>query len=405
MLRDAHGIALRRVGVNWDITDARSAEQARQQALLAERESRAKSQFLSRMSHELRTPLNAALGFTQLLQVEAQRAALGGQPVQLDKLGHIRAAGEHLLALIDDVLDLSSLESGALRRAREPVDVAATVAQTLSMRAALAAQQQVGLHAGRLAGTVRADPARLRQVLMNLLAHAIRSSRPQGEVVVDAQAHGERIHLRVHYAGRQLPAEPSAQLFEPFDPLGAAGTGIGLTIARALVRGMGGSITASSAPGGATVFELTLAAHRAEASADAVRATAVAPTGRSGQLLYIEDNDVNVLLVEELVRSVSGLRIVSEPTGAKGVEPALRLQPDLILIDLQLPDFDGFEVLRRLRGQPQTAGIPCVALSANALPEDIARGLAAGFDDYWTKPIRFKPFLEALELRFPGRAA
>ena len=148
-------------------------------------------------------------------------------------------------------------------------------------------------------------------------------------------------------------------------------------------------------------------AHLPEPAADApspagpLPAPDAARAGRSGQLLYIEDNDVNVLLVEELVRSVSGLRIAAEATGAQGVERARSLRPDLILVDMQLPDFDGFEVLRRLRALPQTAAIPCIALSANAMPEDIARGLAAGFDDYWTKPIRFKPFLEALERRFP----
>ena len=445
MLHDEHGNALRRVGVNWDITDARSAELARQKALLAERESQAKSQFLSRMSHELRTPLNAVLGFTQLLQAQAQRSA----PVdQLGKLGHIRAAGEHLLALIDDVLDLSALENGALLLDRQPVELAASVALAVPMVQALAAQRRVLLRVGPLAGTALADPARLQQALLNLLTNAIKGTRPLGEVVVESRVQGERILLRVHKAGRGMQPEQLEHLFEPFNRPGidsegverTESSGIGLTIARALVHRMGGSIAASSEPGQGTVFEVTLVAHTAEhrvehrvehlvehsaghlvepmpthlpepttdapspavplSTPDAVRAA------RSGQLLYIEDNDVNVLLVEELVRSLSGLRIAAEATGAQGVERARSLQPDLILVDLQLPDFDGFEVLRRLRAQPQTAAIPCIALSANAMPEDIARGLAAGFDDYWTKPIRFKPFLEALKRRFPlGRQA
>ena len=436
MLRDEHGNAVRRVGVNWDITDARSAERARQKALLAERESQAKSQFLSRMSHELRTPLNAVLGFTQLLQAEAQRSAPDGQ---FGKLGHIRAAGEHLLALIDDVLDLSALESGALQLDRQPVELATSVALVVPMVQALAAQHRVVLRVGPLAGTALADPARLQQALLNLLTNAIKCSRPLGEVVVESRVQGERILLRIHKAGRGMQPERLAHVFEPFNRLGIdsegvegvegvegiEGSGIGLTIARALVQGMGGNIAASSEPGQGTVFEVTLVTHRAEhfvdhtaehfvepmpepePAADApspagpLPAPDAARAGRSGQLLYIEDNDVNVLLVEELVRSVSGLRIAAEATGAQGVERARSLQPDLILVDMQLPDFDGFEVLRRLRAQPQTAAIPCIALSANAMPEDIARGLAAGFDDYWTKPIRFKPFLEALERRFP----
>jgi len=407
---DEHGTALHRVGVNWDITEAKSAALARQQVELAERESRAKSQFLSRMSHELRTPLNAVLGFTQLLQLEAQGATSNAQ---LGKLDHIRAAGEHLLALIDDVLDLSSLEAGALRLDPQPVTLATTVALALPMVAALAAKHQVGLRVGQLVGTALADPTRLRQVLLNLLTNAIKYNRPHGEVVIDSRVVGEHVHLRVHDTGRGMQPEQLAHLFEPFNRLGVEiegieGAGIGLTIARALVQGMGGSISAISEPGAGTVFDVALVAHAADSAGepsvlatDSVPGASAERTHRSGQLLYIEDNAVNVLLVEELVSGLSGLRIASEETGAGGVARARELRPDLILVDMQLPDFDGFEVLRRLRAQPQTASIRCIALSANAMPEDIARALAAGFDDYWTKPIRFKPFIEALERLFP----
>ena len=438
LLRDEHGTALRRVGVNWDITDAREAEQTHQKTLLAQRESQAKSQFLSRMSHELRTPLNAVLGFTQLLQAEARHAAPDGW---LDKLGHVRAAGEQLLALIDDVLDLSSLETGALRLTCGPVALAATVAQTLPMVQAAAAKRGVRLRAGSLAGTAVADSTRLQQVLLNLLNHAIESGSAHDDVVVEAQDFcgqdfSGRVVLRVHQRGTGLRAEPPkppGQLFEPFGRPGAerggsagstgstgsTGTGIGLTIARALVQGMEGTLTAFGEAGRGTVFEVTLSASTngpaALASVEAPvpaagMATAAGAVGRPGaqrcgQLLYIEDNEVNVLLVEALVRSVPGLCIACEGTGAQGVARAGQLQPDLILVDLQLPDFDGFEVLRRLRSHPETRAIRCIALTANAMAEDIARGLAAGFDDYWTKPIRFKPFLEALERRFPARAA
>jgi len=423
VLHDNHGTELRRVGVNWDITEAKSASLARQHADLAERESRAKSQFLSRMSHELRTPLNAVLGFAQLLQLEAQHSWSNDS---VGKLDHIRAAGEHLLALIDDVLDLSSLQAGVLRLSPQPVEVAAVVASVMSMAEALAAKHQVMLRIGVLAGTALADPTRLRQVLLNLLTNAIKYNRPLGEVVIESQVVGEQVQLRVHDTGRGMRPEQLAHLFEPFNRLGIEtegieGSGIGLTIARALVEGMGGSIAAISEPGQGTVFELALIAQTEDDGANvgsafdpvdpagtaapavaAVAAVAAAPSPRrSGQLLYIEDNAVNVLLVEELVRSLSGLQITSETTGTEGVARAVSLLPDLILIDMQLPDFDGFEVLRRLRLEPLTAAIPCVALSANAMPEDIASALAAGFNDYWTKPIRFKPFLDALERLFP----
>jgi PAS domain S-box-containing protein len=405
-LHDEHGKVIRRVGVNWDITEAKNAELARQQVLLAERESLAKSQFLSRMSHELRTPLNAVLGFTQLLQLEAGAGTLAGQSAKLD---HIRAAGEHLLTLIDDALDLSSLQAGMLRLETQAVSIAAAVAQTLPLVDTLAAAHGTTLHHGALDGAVLADPTRLRQVLLNLLTNAVKYNRAGGQVLVDSAVDHDTVRFSVRDTGRGLRPEQLTHLFEPFNRLGVEsegieGSGIGLTIVKALVEGMGGRIDVTSQPGHGTVFEVTLPRAPAPPAASCVTmetARAPVPRLRSGQLLYIEDNHVNVLLVEELVRSLSGLRIVSEATGAGGVARAHALRPDLILIDMQLPDFDGFEVLRRLRGQPETAAIPCIALSANAMPDDIERGLAAGFDDYWTKPIKFQPFLDALDQRFP----
>ncbi|MES2991164.1 MAG: PAS domain-containing protein [Pseudomonadota bacterium] len=409
-LCDAHGNVVRRVGVNWDITEARNAELARQQAVLAERESEAKSQFLSRMSHELRTPLNAVLGFTQLLQLEARQTRNSGQSSRLD---HIRAAGEHLLRLIDNALDLSSLQSGTLALDLQAVPLACAIAQALPLVTDLAATHEVALHSAPPVATVQADPARLRQILLNLLSNAIKFNRPGGQVIVDGEIDGDMVRLNVRDTGRGLRSDQLEHLFEPFNRLGVEnegieGSGIGLSIVKALVEGMHGQIAVSSVPGRGSVFEVSLPLanpHRdAAAPPHAPEAPAPgAPRARSGQLLYIEDNAVNVLLVEELVTSLSGLRLAAEGTGAAGVARARELLPDLILIDMQLPDFDGFEVLRQLRQHPETAGISCIALSANAMPEDIERGLAAGFDDYWTKPIKFKPFLDALDRIFPPR--
>jgi signal transduction histidine kinase/ActR/RegA family two-component response regulator len=411
VVRDDHGRPLRRVGVNWDITESKDAEAARQQAALAEREIQAKSQFLSRMSHELRTPLNAVLGFTQLLQIEASQA---DAPGQVAKLGHIRSAGEHLLALINDVLDLSNLESGELRLQPQPLDLGALVEQTLPLVEPLAAQQEVRLSFAPGGGTAVADPKRMRQVLINLFSNAIKYNRRGGEVLIETRADGENVHLSVRDTGRGLRPDQLAHLFEPFNRLGIEyegieGTGIGLTIVKALVEGMGGSIAVSSKARRGTVFEVTLPASAAAPATTVPTAAEPAlpkavPGGRHGQILYIEDNAVNVMLVEELVKGLTGLSFASEPTGGEGVARAKTLRPDLILVDLQLPDFDGYEVLRRLRAQPETAHITCIALSANAMPDDIARGRAAGFADYWTKPIDFKVFLAALDRLFPAPA-
>jgi PAS domain S-box-containing protein len=403
------GEPVRRVGVNWDVTESKNAEQARQEAALAAQAIREKTRFLSRMSHELRTPLNAVLGFTQLLQIEAGKAA---SATQLAKLAHIRSAGEHLLALINDVLDLSNLESGELQLQLGPVELASLVAEAYALVEPLARRHGIALQVGATPGTVRADAARLRQVLINLLTNAVKYNRRGGRVLIESCGSNGSVVLGVQDTGRGLTPEQLLHLFEPFirhgaDPDGVEGAGIGLTIVKALVERMGGSVSVSSRPGEGTRFEVRLGAEAGcgAAPADDAPTTFSAELercSRPGQLLYIEDNSVNVMLVEELVRSLSGLQIVSEPTGAAGVERARSLQPDVILIDLQLPDFDGYEVLHRLRAQPETAATPCIALSANALPEDIERGLEAGFSDYWTKPINFKTFLSSLEKLFPS---
>ena len=249
----------------------------------------------------------------------------------------------------------------------------------------------------------------------------LRDTTAQRELAAREQHVSELLDMAQEFGRRvsdnergMTPAQ-LGQLFEPFNRLGVEsqgieGSGIGLTISRALVEGMSGRIEASSEAGRGTTFEVTLphadsAAPSPESPAQPqAQVNAAARAERSGQLLYIEDNPVNVLLAEELVKGMSGLRISSEPTGAGGVARALALHPDPIVIDMQLPDFDGVEVLRQLRAQPKTASTPCIALSANAMPKDIQRALAAGFDDYWTKPIRFKPFLDALDRFFPGSA-
>ncbi|HEV7913115.1 MAG TPA: ATP-binding protein, partial [Albitalea sp.] len=401
----------RYIGVNWDITENVNAEAARRERMVAQRESEAKSQFLARMSHELRTPLNAVLGFAQLLQLDSDRAP----PEQRVRIEHILAAGEHLLSLINDVLDLSSLESDQLKLELQPVPLAELIAEALPLVLPLARSFAVELRTGRTDGVAWGDRTRLRQVLINLLSNAIKYNRPDGSACVETGVKEGHVALRVIDTGRGLSAEQRGHLFEPFNRLGIErdgieGTGIGLAIVKTLVTRMGGTITVDSSPGRGSTFEVLLqradasaAAHPQPTSIEAIPAPA--GNGSGGQLLYIEDNPVNVMLVEELVRCRSGLAIVSEPNGERGVARAKGLQPDLVLVDMQLPDFDGFEVLRRLRAAPETVGIRCVAVSANAMPEDIRRALNAGFVEYWTKPINLAAFLQSLETLLQARVS
>ena len=355
-VRNSQGTKVSQVGVNWDITESKNAQSVLQDKVLAERESQAKSQFLSRMSHELRTPMNAVLGFTQLLQRNAE-AVLG--PDQQRQLGHIRAAGEHLLSLIDDVLELSRLEGGNVKLELQAVDLGAVVERALALVESSAAQTQVRLHRTPSGDGAKArawaDPTRVLQIVLNLLSNAIKFNRQGGEVTIHTRQDGEVCTLSVTDTGRGMTPDQSSHLFEPFNRLGVdanaiPGTGIGLVIVKALAERMGGSIGVASQAGRGTTFDLML-----PSAAPSTGATAGAPTAepsstgsagraaddteilRRGRILYIEDNPVNVMLVEELVDMIPGLSVTAEVTGQAGVRRACDERPDLILIDMQLP--------------------------------------------------------------------
>ncbi|HEX7688819.1 MAG TPA: ATP-binding protein, partial [Burkholderiaceae bacterium] len=411
-VRDERGRTRMRLGVNWDVSEAREAAAARQERALVLRESQAKSELLARMSHELRTPMNAVLGFTQLLlteeaaSAEAEAAATapgdaaGRAPPSVTsrriRLEHIRSAGEHLLTLINDVLELSRLDGPEQRDVvLQPVQLGALVAQTLPLVEGLARKHGVTVIAPPSGLQVRAETTRLKQVLLNLLTNAIKYNRPGGTVRVDAVPEAGRVLLRVSDDGIGMTAAQQELAFEPFNRAGAErdeieGTGIGLTIVRTLVERMGGRITVASTPGVGSVFAVSL-------DAAAAAAPLAQPTRR---VLYVEDNEVNVMIVAELVRRRGDVEFHSAPDGATGIASAARLMPGLTLVDMQLPDIDGLEVLQRLRADPATAGLRVVALSANAIPADIQRALDAGFDDYWTKPLDFGVFGAAIERVF-----
>ena len=408
--RDSHGEPERMFGVSWDITERRRAEQALRDKAAAEQANAAKSQFLARMSHELRTPLNAVLGFAQLLGNDTDDA-LSEQ--QSQRVQRIRSAGLHLLALIDDVLDLATIESDALPLANEAVPLQASVDDVLEWTQMQAVQAGVTVHAEPMAGWVRADPRRVRQILCNLLSNAIKYNRPSGEVWVSSHSceHEGRPAwaICVRDSGPGLSSEQLAQLFQPFNRLGAErgtiqGTGIGLAIAHHLVRLMGGDLTVTSELGRGSEFCVVLPAEVPSQPSDHAPLSGFhadlqesAPAARL-KLLYIEDNAVNVVLVEELIAMRQDVQLSVAVDGLSGVEQAVASRPQVILVDMQLPDIDGFEVLRRLRAEPMLAASTLIALSANAMPDDVSRALESGFDGYWTKPIDFHAFLRELTL-------
>ncbi|MBX3602968.1 MAG: PAS domain S-box protein [Rubrivivax sp.] len=393
----------------WDITARKAAEHALIAARdEAERASRAKNDFLSRMSHELRTPLNAVLGFAQLMQADAAEA-LG--PAQRTRLHELQRGARHLLTLINDVLDLSRIEAGTLPLTLSAVDVAAAVAECLPLVEAAAAGRGLQLDLrppATPAPPARADPVRLKQVLLNLLSNAVKYTPAGGRVWVawqrrdDAVAGfaGPQVHIEVGDTGPGLAPQEQERLFQPFERLDAArsgvdGAGIGLALSKWLVGLMHGELGVDSAPGAGSRFWLRLAAAGTETGAPVPAAEATRPgpldalaaTALRRRVLYVEDNEVNRLLMQGMLERHPGvaLQLAERPEDALAI--AERAPPDLVLLDIQLPGIDGFEVLRRMRAMPAMAGVPVVAVSANAMPDDRERAVAAGFDDYVTKPI------------------
>jgi signal transduction histidine kinase/ActR/RegA family two-component response regulator len=416
VLHDDAGHPLRALGVNWDITARKLAEQTWRDKQAAEQASRTKSEFLSSMSHELRTPLNAVLGFSQLLLMDSVETLA---PEQARRVGHIQTAGQHLLALIDDVLDLAAIEAGALPLKIEPVAMHAVLSDVIQWTQPQARARHITLNTEFGPAWVQGDARRVRQIVGNLLSNAVKYNRSPGQVWVvmrslerAAQRVGETPlagwELSVRDSGRGLTAAQMAQVFEPFNRLGMEhegieGTGIGLTIVRDLVHRMGGHIEVHSEPGQGCEFRVwwPAAQEPPQAAPADLQAGAVATSAQTFSLLYIEDNPVNMLLIQELLVQRPHIRLLCAPDGEAGVVMALANTPDLVLVDMELPDFDGFEVLLRLKAiqNPTTTQTPqrFIALSANAMPSDVNSALAAGFDDYWTKPIDMKKVLEKLD--------
>jgi PAS domain S-box-containing protein len=421
-LLDEQGRIEGHIGLNWDCTELQLAAQARRERELVVAENVAKTQTLSRISHELRTPLNAILGFTQLLRAP-QPAGRGA--ADTDRRDHwlhlVEDAAQHLLALIDDVLDLTRAQLGELKLDPMAVPCDQAVDSAIALVAGDAAAAEVFLRREATAGSVRADPVRLRQVLLNLLSNAIKYNRRGGEVLISAARSGGRVRLCVSDNGDGIAPELLRAAFEPFNRLGAErstvpGSGLGLAVVKALVEAMGGTVEASSVVGQGSTFCIELPAADASAAgldpaagpvSEVETTTPLPPHPAAAEpvhrLLYIEDNEVNALLVREMLASRPGLELHVAADGASGIDAARRLQPALVLVDMRLPDMDGLDVLRRLRADPATAALRCVALSANATQADIDTARATGFAEYWTKPIEWRVLLEGVQRQLDAR--
>ena len=384
---------------------------------IADRASQAKSAFLSSMSHELRTPLNAILGFAQMLEIGTPPPT----PLQKRNVDQILKAGWYLLELINEVLDLSMIESGKVMLSREPVGLADLLLECRAMIEPQAQKRGISLQFPQLerATFVSADRTRLKQVLLNLLLNAIKYNSPNGAVVVECDLTGpDTLRIGVRDTGTGMSPDQMAHLFQPFNRLGKEtgveqGTGIGLVVTKRLVELMGGSIGVESTVDVGSLFwvELRVISAPRFAQRDPHLPEHVTAAGQEGvvmrTLLYVEDNPANLELVEQLVAMRTDLRLLSATDGSVGIAFARNLQPDVILMDINLPGISGIQALQILQSDQSTKHIPVIALSANAMASDIEQGLQLGFFHYLTKPIRVRDFMQTLEaaLAFAARTA
>jgi signal transduction histidine kinase/ActR/RegA family two-component response regulator len=381
-------------------------EMARKSKEAAEAANIAKSNFLSYMSHELRTPLNAILGFAQLMEI-------GVPPptgVQIERLGQISKAGWYLLGLINEILDLSLIESGKLSLSPESLSLEQVMLECQNMIESQVQKRDIKLTFPQFDNPchVCADRIRLKQVLVNLLSNAIKYNREHGTIEVRcAENTPGRVRISIKDSGAGLSPEKLTQLFQPFNRLGQEnsdieGTGIGLVVTRRLVDVMEGTIGVESNVGGGCEFWIELpqgelpqlvgeTAHPAELSLQTHESL--------GQhiLLYVEDNPANLMLVEQIIEERPRLSMISARDGNQGVALARAQLPDVILMDIHLPGISGIEAMNILRNDPATKHIPIIALSAHAMLNDIEKGLEAGFFKYLTKPIKINELMSALD--------
>lgn len=393
-------------GIVLDVTESHQAEQALREKELAERADQAKSAFLSRVSHELRTPLNAVLGFGELLLADADDPL---SQAQRQRLHQVQQAGRHLLGLVDDLLDIG--REGALPpavAAGAGCELGRIVEQVLAWQGPVADAAGISLGLTGQAPAVVGGERYWRQVVANLVSNAIKFNRRGGFVELELSQAGTPPWplLTVRDNGRGLSDEQQQHLFEPFNRLGAErdgipGTGLGLSIVRQLVQAMGGEVEVHSDPGQGTSVRVRVPPARTPDGHGGLAAPAPGPTAApeaaAADLVYVEDNAVNVMLVAEILRQRPQVRLHVAGTVAEALPLIRRLRPVLLLADMHLPDGDGLGMLRELHAGGDRPARHCVVLSADAMPDEVARARAGGFDDYWPKPIDLKAFLDGVD--------
>jgi signal transduction histidine kinase/CheY-like chemotaxis protein len=392
-----------------DVTDdVQRAEELGRAREAAETASAAKSEFLSSMSHELRTPLNAILGFAQLLEHDRKRPL---DDRQLERLGHVLRGGEHLLRLIDDVLDLARIEAGRVSVSVEPLDIAQVIGEVAETLQPMAARAQIAIAVAPFPAAlphVVADRTRTSQILMNFCSNAIKYGKRDGHVTLRVTRSDDVVRVAVVDDGIGIPADKRDRIFDPFQRAGQEtgpieGTGIGLTISKRLAELMDAGIGFTSEVDRGSEFwiELPVYAHTADKAHREVAATSErwlpAPGERRHTVVYIEDNPSNIAFMHEVMTDLEGIELVTAPTAEIGLELVRARKPRLVIMDINLPGMSGFEATKRLRDDPASRDIPVVALSAAALVKDTSRAKDAGFYRYLTKPVRVSELLAVLE--------